>query len=120
MTKPLILVTGATGTVGSEVVKQLVEQGERVRILTRDPRKASKFGSSIEVFEGDLEKPNTFARAFAGADRVFVLSNCPAIAVGEGNAYIAAKAAGVKHIVKLSGRHTNADVFSGSQMAQRE
>jgi uncharacterized protein YbjT (DUF2867 family) len=59
---PLILVTGATGTVGSEVVTQLVEQGERVRVLTRDPRKASKFGSSIEVVEGDLEKPDTLTR----------------------------------------------------------
>jgi (4-alkanoyl-5-oxo-2,5-dihydrofuran-3-yl)methyl phosphate reductase len=116
--KPLILVTGATGAVGSEVVKQLAEAGESVRILTRDPGKAKKFGKSVEVIQGDLEKPETLAPAFTGVDKVFVLSNYPLIAVLEGNAYVAAKAAEVKQIVKLSGRHVNADFFSGTALAK--
>jgi nucleoside-diphosphate-sugar epimerase len=44
MAKPLILVTGATGTVGSELVPQLVEFGARVRVLARDPEKAQNSG----------------------------------------------------------------------------
>jgi uncharacterized protein YbjT (DUF2867 family) len=118
MTQSCILVTGATGTVGSEVVQQLVELGEWVRVLTRDPEKIKKFGKSVEVIRGDLEKPETLAPAFTGADKAFVLSNYPLIAVLEGNAYVAAKAAGVKHIVKLSGRHVNADFFSGTAIAK--
>ena len=41
MSKPLILVTGSTGTVGSEVVKALAEAGHNVRALVRDPAKAA-------------------------------------------------------------------------------
>ena len=111
MSKPLILVTGATGTVGSELVPQLVESGARVRVLARDPERARKFGRDVEVIKGDLEKPETLAPAFADAEKVFVLSNYPLIPVLEGNAYHAAWAAGVKHIVKLSGRHINSDFF---------
>jgi uncharacterized protein YbjT (DUF2867 family) len=118
MTQSHILVTGATGTVGSEVVKQLVELGSRVRVLTREPEKAKKFGKSVEVIKGDMEKPETLSLACAGVDKVFVLSNYPVIAVAEGNAYVAAKAAGVKHIVKLSGRHVNSDFFSGTALAK--
>jgi uncharacterized protein YbjT (DUF2867 family) len=118
MSKPLILVMGATGTVGSEVVKQLVELGERVRVLARDSEKAKKFGTSVEVIKGDLEKPETLAPVFDGVNKVFVLSNYPLVAVLEGNAYVAAKAAQVKHIVKLSGRHVNADFFSGTALAK--
>jgi uncharacterized protein YbjT (DUF2867 family) len=118
MSESLILATGATGTVGSEVVRQLLELGERVRVLTRDPEKAEKFGKSVEVIKGDLAKLETLAPAFAGVGKVFVLSNYPSVAVFEGNAYLAAKAAGVKHIVKLSGRHANADFFSGTAVAK--
>jgi (4-alkanoyl-5-oxo-2,5-dihydrofuran-3-yl)methyl phosphate reductase len=117
MSKPLILVTGATGTIGSELVPQLVAQGERVRVLTRDAEKARKFGPSVEVVEADLEKPQTLGPAFAGVDELFVLSNFPTILEQETNAYAAAKAAGVKHIVKLSGRHTGADFFAATPLA---
>ncbi len=117
MSKPLILVTGATGTIGSELVPQLVAQGEQVRVLTRDAAKAAKFGPSVDVVQGDLLKPETLAPAFTGVDELFVLSNFPTILEQETNAYAAAKATGVKHIVKLSGRHINADFFSGTALA---
>ena len=54
MSKPLILVMGATGTVGSEVVKQLAATGQRVRALVRDPKKAERFPKAVEVVHGGL------------------------------------------------------------------
>src|SRR5437868_6001040 len=112
-----ILVTGATGTVGSEVVRQLVEQGERVRVLTRNPENARKFGASVEVVQGDLGTPDTLQRAFSGADHVFILSNYPSVDLFERNACDAAKAGGAKRIVKLSGRHTGANFFFETAVA---
>ena len=104
MTIPLILVTGATGTVGSEVVKQLVQGGHRVRALVRDLAKAQKLGTSVEVVKGDLSKPETLAAAFAGVDKAYVVlpATGPEFPELEGNAFNAAKKAGVKHVVKQS------------------
>ena len=103
MRNPPILVVGATGTVGSELVKQLVEAGRSVRALARDPTKARKLGEAVDVAIGDLAKPETLSEAFAGAENVFVLA--PPVANMEeleANAFAAAKEAGVKHIVYLS------------------
>jgi (4-alkanoyl-5-oxo-2,5-dihydrofuran-3-yl)methyl phosphate reductase len=97
----MILVTGATGTVGGEVVKQLVAAGERVRAMTRDPSKA-KLDPKVEVVAGDLDKPETLEKAVAGVDHVFSLSTGPALGVHDGHLVRAAKKAGARHIVKLS------------------
>jgi uncharacterized protein YbjT (DUF2867 family) len=119
MSKPLILVTGATGTVGSEVVKQLAETGQRVRALVRDPKKAERFPKAVEVVHGDLEKPDTLAPAFAGGDKAFVvLPAGPMLPAMEGNAFEAAKKGGVGHIVKLSARHVDADFMAASPLAR--
>ena len=117
MTNPLILVTGATGTVGSEVVKQLVEAGQKVSALVRDPAKATKFRNAVEVVKGDLSKPETLVAAFAGVDKAFVVSVGPDLAKLEANAFDAAKKASVNHIVKLSGRHLDADFMAGTALA---
>nr|MBI3612775.1 SDR family oxidoreductase [Nitrospirota bacterium] len=108
----MILITGATGTVGSELVKQLVEARQKVRVLVRDPAKALKFGNAVEVVKGDLSKPETLGAAFAGVDKAFVLSVGPELATLEGNAYDAAKRAGTKHIVKLSAVGIETDFFA--------
>lgn len=103
MKNPLILVTGATGNIGSELVKQLVDARQKVRVLTRDPSKASKLGSEVEVVKGDLSRPETLAAAFRGAERVFVLAPpVPDMEALVSNALDAAVAAGVKRIVYLS------------------
>ena len=112
----MILVTGATGPVGSEVVKQLVEAGQKVRALVRDPAKA-KFDKAVEVVVGDLTKPETLKAAFAGIDKAFVLVNGPELDRLEANAFDAAKRAGVKHIVKMSGGiegDRKSDVMAGT------
>jgi len=56
----MILVVGATGTVGSKVLRQLVAAGERARALVRDREKAGeRFGEQIELVVGDLDQPET-------------------------------------------------------------
>lgn len=103
MADPLILVVGATGTVGSEVVKQLVAGGHRVRALVRDPARAATLGTGVEIVVGDLERPDTLGPAFAGVEKAFVLAPpTPLLATLEGNAFEAAGRAGVGHVVKLS------------------
>lgn len=118
MEQPLILVTGATGTSGREVVKQLVERGQRVRALARDPAKANSLGREVEIVIGDLTKPETLGPAFAGVNRALVVANGLELATLEANAFAAAKQAGVKHIVKMSGRHLDAAFTVGSPFAR--
>lgn len=110
----MILITGATGTVGSELAKQLVEAGQQVRALVREPEKAKKFGPGVDVAKGDLSKPETLGAAFAGVDKVFVLSVGPELATLETNAFDAAKKAGIKHVVKLSALGVGTDAMAGA------
>ena len=70
----MILVTGATGTVGREVTAQLLAMGQPVRVLTRNPQKAAKCASNVEIAQGDLEHPETLTAAFAGVHKVFLLA----------------------------------------------
>lgn len=97
----MILVTGATGTVGRAVVDQLRELGRPVRALTRRLETAA-LPDDIEVARGDLGEPATITAALAGVDRVFLLSAGPEISVHDANLARAAADAGVEHIVKLS------------------
>jgi uncharacterized protein YbjT (DUF2867 family) len=64
MTSP-ILVTGATGQIGREVLAQLVEAGVPVRALSRNPESAG-FPHPVEVVHGDLEAPDSLDAALAG------------------------------------------------------
>jgi uncharacterized protein YbjT (DUF2867 family) len=100
----MILVTGATGTVGSEVVRQLVATGERPRALVRDPATArQRLGDQVEHVVGDLDRPQTIAAALAGVDRVFLLTTQSSRQPEWERAVIGAAArAGVGQLVKLS------------------
>ncbi|GLY89351.1 NAD(P)H-binding protein [Actinoallomurus iriomotensis] len=68
----MILVTGATGNVGSELVSALAEEGHRVRALVRDPRKAT-LPAGVEPVTGDLNEPGTLTGALSGVRAVFLL-----------------------------------------------
>jgi len=99
----MILVTGATGNVGSELVAQLAADGVPVRAMTRSPEKA-RFPEGVEVVAGDFDKPETLPAALAGINRVFVCppGYGPEGPVQERTLVAAAREAGVKHLVKLS------------------
>jgi uncharacterized protein YbjT (DUF2867 family) len=68
-----ILVTGATGNVGRQVVEQLVKRGAEVRALVRDPAKA-KFPAGVEVMKGDLLDVDSLRSAFSGVSTLFLLN----------------------------------------------
>ncbi|WP_103534694.1 SDR family oxidoreductase [Streptomyces sp. SM11] len=68
-----ILVTGATGTVGRRVVEQLLERGEHVRALTRDPARA-EFPAGVDVVRGDLTDPASLVPALDGVTGLHLIT----------------------------------------------
>jgi uncharacterized protein YbjT (DUF2867 family) len=68
----MILVTGATGNVGRQVVSQLLDTGSGVRALTRDPA-AAGLPTGVEVVRGDLSVPNTLDACLDGVEAVFLV-----------------------------------------------
>jgi uncharacterized protein YbjT (DUF2867 family) len=97
------LITGATGDIGSRVVERLLQRGERPRVFVRNREKIwSRFGNRVDVFLGDLGDPGSLHPALAGADTLFLVNTGPEIPARDQAAADAAKAAGVKHLVKLS------------------
>ena len=100
----MILVTGAAGNTGSEVVRQLAAKGIRARALIRNPEKAKLFtGPGVETVVADLEKPTTLDAALKGVDKVFLVSSVdPRVGQLHGNLIESAKRSGVKQIVRLS------------------
>jgi uncharacterized protein YbjT (DUF2867 family) len=106
----MILITGATGMVGSEVVKRLSAQGVQVRAVTRDPRKAEANPlPSVELVHGDFEDPESMRRACSGVDRAFLLTNSTERTEQHQIAFTRmAQQSGVRHIVKLSQLHADA------------
>ena len=100
----MVIVTGAAGRTGGEVVRLLAARGIRVRALVRDPQRTKGLtGPAVEIAVGDLSRPVTLDPAFRGADKLFLASSPdPDVATLHGNAIDAAKRAGIKHIVRLS------------------
>jgi uncharacterized protein YbjT (DUF2867 family) len=94
-----VLVTGATGNVGSEVVKELQARGERVRAFVRAPGNLA----AVELAVGDFSDPDSIRRALDGVDRVFLSSaDGPGKVAHEAAVVDTAAAAGVELIVKAS------------------
>jgi hypothetical protein len=108
----VILVTGATGTIGREVVAQLLVAGEKVRALTRNPSRA-QLDEKVELVAGDLNQPETLAKAVEGVERIFSLALGPQLGIQEASLAQAAKKAGARHIVKLSGLRPAGEARSG-------
>ncbi|TYO68160.1 NmrA/HSCARG family protein [Bradyrhizobium hipponense] len=102
-----ILVTGATGTVGRQVIEQLARRGADVRALVRDPAKAN-FPAGVTVAQGDLLDVESLRGAFSGVSTLFLLN---AVVPDEfTQALIAlnlAREAGIERIVYLSVIHSD-------------
>jgi uncharacterized protein YbjT (DUF2867 family) len=109
----LILVTGATGKVGGQALRRLVEKGLDVRAFVRDPAKIEALGLGVEAAQGDLDKPETIPPAMAGVDKVLVVAGGWDIPAEDANVIAAAEAAGVGHVVLLSSLGVEAGVASG-------
>jgi len=100
----MILITGATGNVGVEVVKKLSTLGEPVRAFVHQKTHARAIVlPEVELYEGDFSKPETFDPALAGIDRLFLLIPSSAeVEQQQCNFVDAAVRAKIKQIVKLS------------------
>jgi len=97
----MLLVTGATGHVGRELVRELDARGAAFRVLVRDPARAVGLPERAERVVGDLDQPTTLAAAMDGVERLFLL--VPGIGLEHTeHAVAAARAAGVRHVVYLS------------------
>jgi uncharacterized protein YbjT (DUF2867 family) len=98
----MILVTGGTGAIGSELLRLLSRAGIPARALIRNPNKAQQL-PGITWTVGDLARPETLTKAFEGARSLFLLTHYFEDMVElQLNAIAAARAAGVTHVVKVS------------------
>jgi uncharacterized protein YbjT (DUF2867 family) len=70
----MILLTGATGTVGSALLPRLTARGEAVRVLVRTPRKLGDQRVRVQIALGDLANPASFRHALRGVDTVVHLA----------------------------------------------
>lgn len=112
----MILVTGATGTTGSEIIRELSAAGAKgVRVLARDPGRASAArDAGFEIVEGDFEKPGTLGAALEGVSRALLLTPPSPRTFEQQRAFVdAAKRAGVRHVVKFSAFGADADAPEG-------
>lgn len=110
-----ILVTGATGTVGAQVVHRLRKSGATERAFVRRPADAARILGNVDLGDvdlvrGDFDDAASVRRAVAGADRVFLTAPDGPDKVARERAVIdAAAAAGVELVVKLSALHADPD-----------
>ncbi|MDA8245084.1 MAG: SDR family oxidoreductase [Elusimicrobia bacterium] len=117
MKKPLWLVTGGAGFIGSNIVEELLRRGERVRVFdnfsTGKPENLAPFKGRFELVKGDLRAPKDCARAVKGVAYVLHQAAFRSVpksvdnplaahdnnATGTLNLLMAARAAGVKRVV---------------------
>lgn len=99
----MILITGASGNVGSEVLKQAAAARLELRSAYQSAEKANGAPRGVETVILDYQKPETIRHALRGIDTVFLVgpptANLPEL---EANVIDEAKRAGVRHLVKLS------------------
>ena len=120
----MIVVTGGTGLIGSELLRLLSQAGVPARALTRNPNKAQKL-PSITWVVGDLARAETLTTAFEGAKTLFLLTHYYEDMVElQLNAIAAASAAGVTHVVKVSAfaasDHSNAPIGRWHHRVEKE
>ncbi|KJY23783.1 MULTISPECIES: SDR family oxidoreductase [Streptomyces] len=96
----MMLVTGATGTIGREVLRRLAPDVP-VRVMARQPARVTGAPGKAETVRGDYDEPESLDRALRGVDSVFLVTS--RIGRDDDARFLrAARAAGVRHVVKLS------------------
>ncbi|ACZ83376.1 NAD(P)H-binding protein [Streptosporangium roseum] len=103
----MILVTGATGNVGRQVVSQLQDAGVAVRALVRDPSSAG-LPEKVDVVRGDLSAPDTLEAALDGVESVFLV--WPFLTADGAPAVLDAVGRHARRIVYLSSAGVREDV----------
>jgi uncharacterized protein YbjT (DUF2867 family) len=106
-----VLVTGATGNVGRQVVEQLRAVGYCVRAVTRNPETAG-FSSDVDVVRGDLARPETLADAVRNVDRAFLLWPFLAASAGDVPAVLDLFDEQLRRVVVLSSRGVRDDIHT--------
>jgi len=115
------LITGATGDIGSRVAERLLDRGDRPRIFVRDVEKArARYGDRVDIVAGNLADTESLLRALIDVDALFLVNSGPELASRDEAAAKAAKAAGVKHLVKLSSIDARPGVGTGAWHARGE
>jgi nucleoside-diphosphate-sugar epimerase len=95
-----IAVTGATGHVGANLVRTLVDGGHRVRALVHAGNRRGLEGVDVELVEGELRDVASLARAFSGCERVFHLAARISIVPGDEAAVQAVNVTGTHNVVE--------------------
>ena len=96
----MILITGASGSVGREVVREMMGTGKKFRALFRSKEEAAKAPAGVETVIADFSDAASLQKALQGVERVFlVCSPVQELVELEGNMIDASKKAGVKRIV---------------------
>jgi len=110
----MILITGASGNVGSEVLKQAAAAKLSIRAAYLSPDKAKGAPAGVETVLMDYAKPDSIRAALRGSEKVFLVGPpAPNVAELEGGLVNEAKKLGVKHIVKLSALGDRKAIFPG-------
>jgi uncharacterized protein YbjT (DUF2867 family) len=99
----MILITGASGNVGKEVLKQIAATGAKVRAAFQTATKAAAAPSGVEIVAMDYNQPQTLQAALKGVERVFLVGPpTPNLTALERKAIDEINQSGVRHVVKLS------------------
>jgi uncharacterized protein YbjT (DUF2867 family) len=122
-TRPSILVTGSTGWSGSLVLRALAARNVPVRALVRDPRKARVVAGypNVEICIGDMLDHESLRDALHGVDRALMISSAADRMVETQESFIAAaRATGVRHVIKYSGADSGIGFNSQNFVAERQ
>lgn len=115
------LITGATGNIGSLVVERLLARGDRPRVFVRDAEKArARYRDRVDIAVGDLGDTASLSAALAGVDALFLVNMGHDLDLRDGAAATAARAAGVKRLVKLSTNDVRQQIGTGVWHARGE
>jgi uncharacterized protein YbjT (DUF2867 family) len=104
----MILVTGSPGNIGTPLAQQLLEQGRKIRLMVRNPKKEDQVVADLrsrgaEVVQGDFSDPASLPPCFTGVESAFLLVPVAQETAEWKNNFIrAAEENGVERIVNLS------------------